>query len=557
MNLGLRAPAMGAALVLGAGLSGQTADVVLHNGNVMTVDAAFSRASAVAISGDRILAVGGEDLWKRYPRAHAIDLRGRTVLPGFNDTHIHVSGDAARHVDLADARSLADIQSRVRAKAKQLGAGEWVTGSGWSEDQLSEKRRPLRADLDAAAPDNPVVLSRAGGHSAAANSQALKLAAIGRDTPDPPRGVIERDADGEPNGIVRERGDLFYRHVPRASAAELRASLIGKLRGLLRLGITSIIVAGAPLEGGGRASFDEWQAIYRQHGAELPRAAIQIYWAGEKAMRAFGRKTGDGDQRLRVGAVKLLVDGGFTGPAAYTIEDYKGQPSYRGKLTLTEQELYETVRDAHALGWQLGFHTIGDAAIALTVDVFERVLRENQRADHRHYLNHFSMLPPERTLRQMTTNAIAIAQQPNFTYTLEGRYAANLDGSRLEHNNPVTTPMKHGIFMTFGSDNLPIGPMTGLYAAVTRRGLSGRVYGAAERVGMREALVAYTRNGAFLTREENLKGTIEPGRLADLIVLPEDPTRADPARLLSMTVDMTILGGRVVWERRESTRESQ
>ena len=532
-----------------AAVHGQTVDLVLHNGNVLTMDAAFSRHSAVAIGGGRIVAVGGRELPERYSAARAIDLRGRTVIPGFNDTHIHISGDPARHVDLTAARSIAEVQKLVRARAAQLGAGEWVTGYGWSEDQLAEKRRPLRADLDAAAPDNPVALTRAGGHSAAANSRALKLAAIGRDTPDPPRGVIERGPDGEPNGIVRERGDLFTRLVPRASAAELRESLVAKLRALLRLGITSIIVAGAPIEGGaGRASFAEWEAIYRRHGPELPRATVQIYWAGVKAMQAFGRKTGDGDERLRVGAVKLLVDGGFTGPAAYTIEDYKGQPGYRGKLTLTEKELYELVRDGHGLGWQLGFHTIGDAAIALTVDTFERVLKENPRADHRHFLNHFSMLPPERTLRQMAAAKILIAQQPNFTYTLEGRYADNLDGSRLEHNNPVATPTKHGIFMAFGSDILPIGPMVGLYAAVTRKGMSGRVFGPSERVSMREALIAYTRSGAFLTREENLKGTIETGRLADLIVLSGDPLQTDPEKLMSMTVEMTILGGRVVWE---------
>ncbi len=543
---------MGCALACALGAAAQEpVDLLMHNGRVLTADASFSIHGAVAVRDGRIVEVGGEELSRRYRAARVVDLRGKTLLPGFHDTHIHVNGDPRRHVDLSEARSLAQIAALVREKARELGPGQWVTGYGWSEDQLAEKRRPLRGDLDAAAPENPVVITRAGGHSVAANGRALAVAGITRNTPDPERGVIEKGADGEPNGIVRERGDLFSRHVPRAGPQELRESLIGKLRALLRLGITSIIVAGAALgETPGRGSFAEWERIYSEHGgASLPRAAVQIYWGGKEAMSRFGRKTGDGDERLRVGAVKLLVDGGFTGPAAYTLADYKGQPGYRGKLTLSEQQLYETVRDAHALGWQLGFHTIGDSAIALTVDVFARVLEENPRADHRHFLNHFSMLPPEATLKKMAAHRILIAQQPNFTYTLEGRYAANLEGARLAHNNPVATPIRHGIFMAFGSDILPIGPMVGLYAAVTRKGVSGAVYGPQERIPMRDAIVAYTRNGAFLTREERLKGTIEPGRLADLIVLSEDPLRAAPEKILGIQVDMTILGGRVVWER--------
>jgi len=537
------------------------ADLVLYNGKIAIADDAFSIYQAVVVNDGKVAAVGGNDLVTAYRATRVIDLKGRTVIPGFNDTHIHLSGQARRHVNLAGTKSMAELKQKIAAKAKELGPGEWVTGSAWSEDELQERRRPLRTDLDEAAPQNPVIISRAGGHSAVANSLALKLAGVTRDTPNPEGGVIERDEQGELNGVIRERQGIVSRLVPQATREELRGSLVQNVRNLLSLGITSFTLAGTSPDG-----YNEWEEIYRAHGEELPRATVQIRWAvpegrggtavawgGTERMKAFGRKTGDGDQRLKVGAVKISVDGGFTGPAAYTLLPYKAQPDYRGYLNFTEQQLYEIAKTSHDLGWQMGLHAIGDGAIKMTVDVFERVLRESPRTDHRHYLTHFTVPPPEATLKQMAANHILIAQQPNFTYTLEGRYADNLDGYRLEHNNPVRTPMNHGIFMAFGSDVLPIGPMVGLYAAVTRKGMSGKVWGADEAVTMPEAIRAYTRNAAYLTFDEQLKGTLEVGKLADMIVLAEDLLTINPSRILGVRVDMTIVGGKVVYERPAST----
>ncbi|MFQ5790297.1 MAG: amidohydrolase family protein, partial [Acidobacteriota bacterium] len=248
----------------------------------------------------------------------------------------------------------------------------------------------------------------------------------------------------------------------------------------------------------------------------------------------------------------LFVDGGFTGPAAYTSQPYKGQPNYYGKLNVKEDELRKIVRDAHEMGWQLGFHAIGDAAIQLTVDTFVEVLHASPRDDHRHYLNHFTVPPPEETLEKMAENDILIAQQPNFTYTLEGRYTANLDGDRLQHNNPLKTPMSHGIFMALGSDILPIGPMVGLYAAVTRKGMSGAVYGEDEGLTIEEAITGYTRNGAYLTWEEAIKGTLEPGKLADMVVLGEDLLSIDAERIRDVQVDLTTVGGKILYRRRRT-----
>ena len=531
-------------------------DLLLRNAKVFTADPLMSIQHAVAIRDGRIIAVGGNEIAARYRADSVLDLGGRLVTPGLIDTHIHMRGEGKRYVELADFKTIGEIQDALRAKAKELGPGEWITGYGWAEGLVREKRSPLRADLDAATPNNPVVLSRAGGHSVTTNSAALKLAGITKATPEPEGGVIERDANGEPNGIIRERSDLVTRLVPRPSADEVRPSFVANLKRLLSLGITSIIDAGVVPR-----AYAEWEAVYRENPGQLPRATLQFYPGLEKggatadqalkALKDFGRKTGDGNEWIRVGAVKLWLDGGFAGPAAWTLKPYRNQPKYFGIQNIEEADLYRVAKAAHDAGWQLGWHTIGDAAIELGVKVLRRIQAENPRDNARHYLTHFTVMPEDSVMRAMAEANILIAQQPNFTWapTLESRYVDNLEGERLNHNNSVRTPMNHGIFMAFGSDNHPIGPMPGLYGSTTRKGISGRVYSDAERISMAEALIAYTRNGAYFTFEEKIKGTIEPGKLADLVVFDKDLLEIEPAEILDTKVDLTILGGRIVYRR--------
>jgi len=398
-----------------------TADLVLHSGKVVTLDDADTITSAVAIKDGRILAVGGSEIRDRFEAVDVVDLEGRTVLPGFIDSHIHMRGNPRHFIDLTQVRSIEALTDLVARKAAALGAGAWITGYGWSEDELAEGRRPVLDDLDRAAPQNPVVLTRAGGHSAVCNSLVLTRAGIESGTPDPDNGMLERDADGHPNGIIRERQDIVTRLVPEADPGEIAASLTVNLRDLFALGITSIVQAADTID-----NYPMWESTYRANSGTLPHAAVQVRWEGP--------------------------------------------------------------------------------------------------------------------------DAIAITQQPNFTYTLEGRYVANLEGERLAHNNPLRTPMDHGVFVALSSDILPIGPLVGLYAAVTRKGRSGEVYGAGEALAIGEALRGYTRNGAWLTREEDIKGSIEPGKLADLIVLSVDPLTAPPESLLDARVLRTYLGGRLVFE---------
>ena len=519
-------------------------DIILHNGKVITIDAELSLASAVAISGTDIVAVGGEELFDSYRSANTVDLDGQVLMPGFIDSHTHLRGQPQRYIDLTKTRSIEELKGQVSDKVTELGAGEWITGYGWSEDVMAELRRPLRRDLDEAAPENPVLLTRAGGHSAVANSMALRQAEVTATTAQPKNGVIEKDENGELNGVIRERQDIISRLIPEPTDEDVRDNLIAILKEQLSLGITSFTHATGSIE-----AYPEWEYIYSLHRGSLPRGSIQVFWEDPDAMAAFGKKTGDGDEHLRVGPIKIFVDGGFTGPAAFTKEPYKGETDYRGTLSLTLDELTKTISDAHAAGWQFGIHAIGDAAIELTIDELAAALDESPRNDHRHYLNHFTVMPSAESMDKMAAYDIAITQQPNFTYTLDGRYSAYLDGDRLEHNNPLRTPMNHGVHVAISSDILPIGPMVGIYAAVTRKGMSGRVFGEEEKLTVMEALRGYTLYGAWLSFEEDRKGSIEPGKLADMIVLDQDILTIEPDHIMDINVEQTWLGGKLVFER--------
>jgi len=562
--------AVGAFQLASGSVHAENVDILFVNGKVLTVDSNFSIASSVAIRGEKIVAVGGDELARRYQAARRIDLHGRVLMPGFDDTHVHVSAHPKSEVILDEVTSMRELQAVVRNKARELGPGKWVTGEGWDEAKFTEKRNPTRADLDSAAPHNPVVLLRAGGHSSVSNSRALEAAGITRATADPPSGVIEHAATGEPDGIIRERNDLVTRFVPSEKWDDVRQSYIDSLRQLLSLGITSLMEASGSLESeaaGGKvtpadmaadsdlnltATYERLRSIYDQQGTDLPRIALYIKYPGADLLKAYPHHTGYGDDRVRLGPIgESPVDGGFTGPTAWTLADYKGQPGFRGKPSYSLQELQEMVDACAKLGWQMGLHTIGDAAIAHAVEAYSKALHDivGPRKDHRWFLDHFVMMPPAATLEEMTRDKILIAQQPNFLYTLEGRYEQTLDDRRIEQIVPVRTPVHRGLLVAFGSDNLPIGPMVGLYVAVTRKGQSGKVWGADEAVSIQDAIRMYTANGPYLTWEENIKGTLEPGKLADMIVLDGDPLTQPPEKVLSTHVDLTLVGGKIVYER--------
>ena len=519
------------------------ADLILSNGKVVSVDEEFSIHSTIVVSDGKVVELGDASLLDKYEAVTVRDLDGKTLIPGFIDSHTHISGDPQRYIDLSEITSIAEMQDLIRAKAEELGAGEWITGYGWSEDELAEGRKPLRGDLDIAAPRNPVTLTRAGGHSAVVSTSALGLAEINNNTPDPEGGVIERDENGVANGIIRERQNIVGRLVPDSTYEELLASLEINLGNLLAKGITSITDAStAPDE------YAMWEELYAKPDVKLPRSAVQFQWFDPEGISEVKERVGDGNEFLRIGPIKVFADGGFTGPAAFTKEPYLNQGDYRGYLNMPAEELVAHINEIHDAGWQMGVHAIGDAAIELVVDTLADALTRNPREDHRTYLNHFSMRPSDETMETMAEHSIHITQQPNFTYTLEGRYVANLDGWRLEHNNPLRSPMDHGIHVAISSDILPIGPLVGIYAAVTRKGMSGRVFGADEAISIEEAIAGYTIKGAYLGFEEDIKGSLEPGKLADMVVLSDDILTIDPEEIMDIEIEQTYVGGELVYQ---------
>jgi predicted amidohydrolase YtcJ len=368
--------------------------------------------------------------------------------------------------------------------------------------------------------------------------------------------------------------DVVSKFIPDPGWEATRPATITWLREMLALGITSLHDASGtiddepvgkggtdskdldPLWGGSNMTWHRAQEIYSKMAGELPRITMYIIHPGAERLKAFPYHTGYGDNHLRLGAIgENAVDGGFTGPTAWLLADYKGQPGFRGKGRFTDAQLQELVDSAAKLGWQMGLHCIGDAAIVQTINAYHKALNAipdaaHAPADRRWFTDHFTIMPPDQTMATMAQDHVMIAQQPNFLYNLDDRYSALLDDWRLAHNNAIATPVKtYGLFMAFSSDNLPIGPLVGLYAAVTRKGPSGAVRGPEEAVSRQEAIRMYTANGPYLSWEEKEKGTLEPGKLADMVVLPFDPLTAPPEVLLKGHVDMTFLGGKLVYDR--------
>ena len=543
------------------------ADLILYNGKVLTADKDFSIKSAVAVKDGKILAVGGEEIAKSYTAPKTLDLKGRTLIPGFMDTHLHPQALSHRSIEATKAKSIVEIQQQLRVKAKELGPGEWITGSGWDEALLTEKRNITRKDLDVATPNNPVVLTRAGGHSSVGNSLALKAAGITRTTEDPKSGVIEHYADGEPNGIIRERGDLYHRLVPRDTWEDMKPGYVKMLKHLLSLGLTSMESAtgsindepvgqGGIAQPGSGLTFRRFQQIAAE--TDIPRITMYTSYPGAERLKQYPHHSGYGDIKVRLGPIgENPVDGGFTGPTAWTLADYKGQPGFRGKGRYTDAELQDMVDTAASLGWQMGLHCIGDAAIQQTVIAYDKALAkypgvDHKGADRRWFTDHFTIMPPDATMATMAKDKIMIAAQPNFGWNLEGRYVETMDDWRLLHNNSVKTPAKKfGLLVTFGSDNLPIDPRIGLYFAVTRRGPDGVQHGFAEEaVSREEAIRMYTANGPYLSWEEGIKGTLEPGKLADFVVVDRDTLTVPEQELLTLNFDQTYVGGKLVYERK-------
>ena len=532
-----------------------SADLVLTHARVWTGEAAQPEAEALAVLGERIVAVGTAaeiEPW-RGPRTRVIDAGGRRVLPGFNDSHLHFFDGSARlaQVQLKDAGTPEELARRIATQAKTLSPGEWVLGGNWDDQAFAHPRLPVRQDLDALTGDTPVFVERYDGHMGLANGVALRLAGIGRQTKDPAGGTIVRDADGEPTGIVKDAAmGLVYRVVPPPTReARLRTTRAG-LRQAASLGLTSVqdmnpgyeqVAAWAEL-------LERGELTLRVHAAPL-----ETQWEDQARL---GLRHAFGSSWLRLGALKGFADGSLGSTTAFFFEPYTDDPTTSGLLS-DEMQPLEGMRDrlvrADAAGLQLCIHAIGDRAISTVLDLFEDVLRANGPRDRRWRIEHAQHMAAKDFARFARLGVIASVQP--YHAIDDGRWAERRIGAlRARTTYAFRSFLDAGVRLALGTDwyVAPLGPMETLYAAVTRATLDGRHPGGwfpEQKLTLEEALRAYTAGSAYAEFQENDKGTLAPGKLADFVVLSSDPFAVPAEKLRDITVEKTVVGGRVVFER--------
>jgi predicted amidohydrolase YtcJ len=524
-------------------------ELILHNGNIWTVNTAEPRAEAVAISRGRFLAVGSNSdvLNLGGTGVRKIDLDGKTVLPGFIDAHSHPADAGRLHLRMVDCdlRSIQAILAALRERAAKTPAGDWVLGFKYDDTKTDEGRALTIVDLDAAVPDHPVHIQHRGGHTAYANSLAFRKAGIDEKTPDPPGGQISHDpTTGKLSGRVAESANDYFDNViplnfTRDDCRE-GVKLISKM--LARTGITSATEAqGTPQDL--RAYQDAHEA-----GELLYRAYCFINYHYLDAMIEAGVRTGLGDEWVRVGAVKLVCDGSISERTARLSVPYEGRPNDYGILVMTEEEMYAVGRKAHLAGWQIGTHSNGDVGIDQTLRVYQRLQRESPRRDPRFRLEHCTVVNDDLIARMKVLDAIPT---PFSTYIYyHGEKMRYYGAERLNHMFALRSFIDAGIRPTQASDYPPgpFEPMMALQSEVTRTDTKGNVWGPKQRITLEEAIRVGTLNGAYASYEERVKGSIEAGKLADLVVLGRDPFRESPSTLVTIPIERTMIGGRWSFE---------
>ena len=516
------------------------------------MDPANPTVSAVAIRMGRIV-YAGDDTGARAaaaPGSPVIDLAGRTATPGLNDAHAHPMfvGFALLDLDLSPQRhaTITDLQTLVRETAASQPPGAWIVGRGYDDARLAERRNPTRADLDAVAPDHPVVLIRMCHHIGAANSAALRLAGVTRDTPDPEDGLFDRDEHGEPTGVLREGALTLVRSaIPEPDEMAMMAALEAGGREFLRQGVTSAVEAGI-------RDPRELRAYQRlRETGRLPFRAYLMMMLDETLddLAALGIATGFGDPWLRIGPAKLFSDGSIGGRTARMHAPYEGEPDNYGLWMMPPEELKAKVRRAHDAGFQVGIHAIGDAAIDLVLDAYEEAQTANPRADARHRIEHCSIVDDRILGRIRDLGAVPIPGT-SFLRHFRDAYVANLGEWRIGQAYGMGSFARFGITAAASSDApvVPVSALAGVQTMVTRRDILGRPCNPEEAIPLADALRAYTVNGAYASFEERIKGMLRPGLLGDVTIFAADLSGVAPDALAEVPIAYTIAGGNVVYE---------
>ena len=533
-------------------------DLILHNGRIVTLSGALPGCSALAAKDGRIVALGDDVdvLALAGPATQVIDLVGRTAIPGLNDAHNHMLqvGLKLSRLPLENCQSIAEMVDLVRAAAARTPPGEWILGEGWNESLFAEGRLPHRSDLDAATIDHPALLMRFFNMDVV-NSVALALAGIDAATEDPPRGRIERDTDGSPSGVIRAAAKpLVRRLLPQPTLAEQVAALDAASCAYLAYGITSILDPG--LEPDELRAYVE---AYRQ-GKLHVRSNVMPSWHGfheetpeavlDDRAAGLGIASGVGDDWLRLGGLKMAVDGGTTSHTAWMFQPFLGASEVKDYNRLNPEDLRRYFAQGHDQGWDIGIHAIGDRAHHEAAAAFADVLADRQHTA-RHQLIH-AYFATEESLQHMARHDLAAVIQPTFIYYEGDDLFRDVGPELAARYKPMRTYLDRGIRVVATSDipsTVHYNPFVGLYALVTRKSHQGTPIAPTEAVSREEALYAYTVAGAWLTREEDHKGSLALGYLADIAALDRDYFSVPEEAIKDVQVDLTIIGGRVVYQR--------
>jgi predicted amidohydrolase YtcJ len=544
-------------LPVGADAPALVADTIIVNAIVHTMDPARPTAEAVAIFGNRIVAVGSSDEIKKLAGSgtRTIDAKKQLVLPGFNDAHTHflTGGFQLASVDLRDAANQQEFASRIRAFAAKLPKGRWVTGGDWDHERWPDAKLPTKELLDSFTPDTPVFVNRLDSHMALANSAALRLAGVTRQTVDPPGGVIVRDKNGEPTGILKDAAMSFvFKVVPPASFEEKLAAARAATNHAAKLGVTSIQDMSAGTDVGA------YQALLDRGELKTRVYAVAPLPAWERLART-GVRAHFGSEMLRVGGLKGFADGSLGSTTALFYDPYKDEPGTSG---IAGDEMYpdgamlKRVVEADRAGLQILIHAIGDRANDLILSIYEQVERENGPRDRRFRIEHAQHLRAQDIARFGRDKVIA-SMQPYHAID-DGRWAEKRIGKeRAKTTYPFRSLIDSGATLAFGTDwtVAPLNPMLTIYAAVTRRTLDGKNSNGwvpEQKISVEETVRAYTAGSAYAEFQENVKGTITPGKLADLVIVSRDIFKIDPKEIENVKVVLTMVDGKVVYE--ESAR---
>ena len=557
------------------------ADIIIVNGKIITIDQNDSIAEAVACKGEKIIAVGSNEKVKAYAgeKTKVVDLEGKTMTPGFVDTHVHFSsgGRRVRNVDLRYVRSMEALIEAIKKKAETFPKGRWIQGYGYNESKLTEKRFPNRYDLDKASTDHPISITRQGGHDGIrVNSLSLELAGISKDTPDPePPSFIHRDPEtGEPLGNLREEGALPVQQLiaqePILTKEEMKQGLKDTVQLFLAWGITSIQEPGAPMD-----FLPLYQELLREGEHKIRNSYLisaptlgKAYERNERYRIAVeksvevGLQSGFGNNYLKFAGIKLGHDGSMSAGNCAVYEPYLNypEPDNYGVIhgySNEEMENGEALKDyaplvvmLHKAGMRCGIGAIGDRGIDFFLDAIEEAYKEDPRPDVRHSLEHCS-LPTMEALERMKRMDVTSSTSVGFGWELGDQHRSFMGMERMKRYMPMKTFKEMGIVASGNADwsVCSANPMEGIHVCVNRTSETNQDLSQCQAISVMDAIRVYTWNGAYITHEEDLKGSIEPGKLADFAVLDRDILTCDPQEIHKIKVLMTFFDGKLEYTR--------